>query len=123
MVSISSRWPGFQPSSRSRNRSCTPAGPIDPGRRHHQPARHDTPEPGQRGQRRQRRSNDIVAGFESISSNGRSPDAVAMQGRPQHLKLLYLGANPHGALELLNAFAYMWELSRGQIAGWLISSG
>jgi len=40
----------------------------------------------------------------------RSPDAVAMQGRPQQLNLLYLRANPHGALELLNAFAYIWLL-------------
>lgn len=40
-----------------------------------------------------------------------------MQGRPQQLNLLYLGANPHGALELLNAFAYIWQLSRAQAAG------
>jgi hypothetical protein len=54
----------------------------------------------------------------AVMSKGRSPHAVAMQGRPQQLNLLlYLGASPHGALELLNAFAYIWQRSKDQATG------
>ena len=51
-----------------------------------------------------------------VASTGeRTPVAVPQQG--------IRGEDGAAALELLNAFAYIWQLSRDQAAGWLTSSG